>query len=299
MSTSNFTPISGNKSKKSKSSIFRVLSLITLFVTLVGVGVGYVMVQQGFNFRPKATSASRYLETYGWNGSCFTALSTIKYAARYQCPGKIENYASGCQDSTTGAWQYNSVLNPLTSNGQSNVCILPDGSNGPKDGNGCFTQQLDLQNGVPGSPQGFYSFDSCPPSNPKPPAVTTCDGGFYCDGRPVLNSTIGQVVCGNGDSNWTGYNWKCGTDGKWFPLHTQCNMCVVVPTATPFPTPTPGPNSTPTPSPRPTITPTPISPTPTPKPPTPTPTIPACIQPSSPANVRINCPLCSQVSPAQ
>ena len=266
MSTSNFTPISGNKSKKGKSSIFRVLSLITLFVTLVGVGVGYVMVQQGFNFRPKATSASRYLETYGWNGSCFAALST---------------------------------LNPLTSNGQSNVCILPDGSNGPKDGNGCFTQQLDLQNGVPGSPQGFYSFDSCPPSNPKPPAVTTCDGGFYCDGRLVLNSTIGQVVCGNGDSNWTGYNWKCGTDGKWFPLHTQCNMCVVVPTATPFPTPTPGPNSTPTPSPRPTITPTPISPTPTPKPPTPTPTIPACIQPSSPANVRINCPLCSQVSTAQ
>lgn len=287
MSDSNFTPISSKTSQKKKSSsIFKVLGLLTIFVTFIGIGVGYVMVQQGFNFRPKATSASRNLAKYGWNGSCFTALSTIRYGARYQCPGKISNYANGCQGGVskrTGNWQYNSTTHPLTTNGKSNVCIVPNGSDGPKDSNGCFTQQLDVDSGNAGSPEGFYSFDNCgptTPANPKQPAITTCEGGFYCNGSPVVGSTIGQVVCGGGDASWSGYNWQCGTDGKWFPLHTTCNMCVAIPTPTPTPT-------------------VPDIPVPTPvvtEVPTPTPTVPACVGPSTPTNVHINCPLCSQSS---
>lgn len=286
MRTSNFTPISGKKLKKNKSSVFRVMSLITLFVMLVGVGVGYVMVQQGFNFKPKAASVGGHLARNGWDGRCFQNTSLFRYGARYQCPGRIGNYPQGCQgagSNRTGAWQYNSVLHPLGAQGQSNVCTSPTGNDGPKDANGCFTQQLDVDDGSGGSPEGFYSFDSCAstPTDPKPPTPTTCDGGLYCDGSPVVNSTIGQIVCGGGDANWSGYNWQCGTDGKWFPLHTTCNMCVVTPTSTPTPTPTETPEITST-------------PTPTPSP-TPTPTPPACIEPEVPANVRINCPLCSQL----
>ncbi len=293
MSPSNFTPISGKNSKKKKSSILKVVSLLTLLVTFIGVGVGYVMVQRGFNFRPKATTISRNLVKYGWNGTCFTNASIFKYGARYQCPGKIELYGNGCQGSVskrTGHWEYNSVQNPLTTNGQSNVCIVPDGSDGPKDSNGCFTQQLDVDDGSAGSPEGFYSFDSCGspvPTDPKPPAVTTCTGGLYCDNTPVISPAIGDVVCGLGDANWSGYESRCDENGKWAFLGTRCNRCVVTPTpAVPILTPTPSPypytSPTVTPSPTPTVT------------PTPTPAV--CIAPLAPANVHINCPLCSQAA---
>lgn len=232
MSASNFTPISGKKLTKNKGSIFKILSFITLFVMFVGVGVGYVMVQQGFNFRPKATNRGGNLAKNGWNGSCFTKTSVFKYGARYQCPGKINLYGGGCQGSVskrTGHWQYNSTKYPLTTNGKSNVCIVPDGRDGPKDSKGCFTQQLDVDDGSAGSPEGFYSFDNCggsTPTDPKPPAST--------------------------------------------------------------PTPTPTAKPTPTNTPTPTMTPA-VSVTPSPSP-----TPPACFAPTTPANVHINCPLCSQ-----
>lgn len=245
MSASNFTPITGkDSSQKKSSSKLKIFSLISLFVMIVGVGVGYLMVKQGFIFRPKAESRSNNLGLYKWNGTCFTKFSGagisngIDHAARYQCPGKISNYGGGCQTSNgarTGKWDYNKI--PLHINGVSQVCIDPSGDSGPKDADGCFTQQLDIDNGGGREPEAFYSFDDCKP-NPTP---------------------------------------------------TQ-----------PPPTPTPPPGSTPTPIPTQTPTPTPppdSTPTPTPPPDsTPTPTPPACVNPATPANVHINCPLCDQAN---
>ncbi len=132
------------------------------------------MVRQGFNLQPRAATASRNLTLYGWNGRCFTNLSSITWAARYQCPGKIGNYANGCQGSVskqTGSWGKSSM-----GNGASSVVCITGGSEGPKDANGCFTQQLDVDNGSAGSPEGFYSFDSCGskpvPTDPKVPEPT-------------------------------------------------------------------------------------------------------------------------------
>ena len=82
MSASNFTPITGKvSSKKKSSSKLKIFSLISLFVMIIGVGVGYVMVYKGFNFRPKAASIGRGLVRYGWNGSCFTKFSGGKIAS--------------------------------------------------------------------------------------------------------------------------------------------------------------------------------------------------------------------------
>ena len=260
MSAKNFTPIADKTSSKKKSSTkIKIISLISLFVMIVGVGVGYVMVKRGFIFQPKATNRGNHLVQYGWNGSCFTKFSGagipdgIDHAARYQCPGKINQWGAGCQGSgskRTGKWDYNRI--PLHINGVSQVCIELNGESGPKDANGCFTQQLDLDDGKGGSPEAFYSFDSCKNNDPKPPAET-----------PTPTPTIPPEP---------------------------------TPTLTPTATPTPPPGSTPTPIP--TATPIPTS-TPTPPPnstPTPTPTPPACVNPATPANVHINCPLCDQSS---
>lgn len=239
MSAKNFTPISGKDSfKKKSSSRLKIISLISLFVMIVGVGVGYVMVKRGFIFQPKAASRGWHLSQYGWDGRCFTKFNGagipdgIDHANRYQCPGKITTYAaSGCQKSNgsrTGTWSYNKI--PLHINGVSQVCLDPSGNSGPKDAQGCFTQQLDLDDGKGGGPEAFYSYDDCKPNDPKPPATP--------------------------------------------------------PTATP----TPPQSSTPTPPPEATITPTP------PPGSTPTPTPPYCVNPGTPANVHINCPLCNQAS---
>ena len=171
------------------------------FVTVVGLtfalALGFFVVNQG-NFVakgegekvlgsatsgasvvPKATTYSRNLVKYGWDGKCFQKTSLFKFGARYQCKGKIGNYPQGCQgrvSKRTGVWQYNSRLNPLSVQGQSNVCIVPSGKDGPKDSNGCFTQQLIVDDGSAGSPEGFYSFDSCggpTPTDPKPTAKPT------------------------------------------------------------------------------------------------------------------------------
>ncbi len=253
MSVSNFTPIAGkNSSKKKSSSKLKIISLISMFVMIVGVGVGYVMVKQGFIFRPKAESRGNNLGTYVWNGSCFTKFSGsgisngIDHAALYQCPGKIGLYGGGCQTSKGKklvTWHW--INNPLHINGVSQVCIDPSGNNGPKDADGCFTQQLDLDNGDGNSPEAFYSYDSCKTNDPKPPAE-----------QPTP-----------------------------------------IPTTPPEFTPTP-PESTPTPPPGTTPTPPPeSSPTPTlPPDSTPTPTIPACVNPGTPTNVHINCPLCDQAN---
>lgn len=202
----------------------------------VGVGVGYVMVQQGFSFRSFAKDPGLNLAKYGWDSKtgCFTKFTgtgqgfPITYAARYQCPGPLSLYRQGCQGSgtQTGRW----TRSTFVTNGKSNVCLVRDGSNGKKDANGCFTQQLDLSDGVSsGTPEGFYSISACTPTkptDPKPPAST--------------------------------------------------------------PTPTPTAKPTPTNTPTPTMTPA-VSVTPSPSP-----TPPACFAPTTPANVHINCPLCSQ-----
>lgn len=190
MNPSNFTPIAGkNSSKKKSSSVFKIVGIVSLVVMLVGVGVGYLMVSQGFVFQQKAASRGGGLFKYGWNGSCFTRFSkgkygayvitnTVDHAARYQCPGKITTYAaSGCQKSQgsqTGKWDYNKI--PLKINGVSQVCIDPTGDSGPKDANGCFTQQLDLEDNQAPGPEAFYSYDDCIPSPtpttpPPPPEV--------------------------------------------------------------------------------------------------------------------------------
>lgn len=251
MSASNFTPISGKDSiKKKSSSRLKIISLISLFVMIVGAGVGYVMISKGFIFQPKAASRGGSLIKYGWNGSCFTRFSkgtygayvitnTVDHAARYQCAGKITTYAaSGCQKSNgsrTGVWDYNKI--PLKINGVSQVCLDPTGNSGPKDANGCFTQQLDLDDGSGGGPEAFYSYDDCKPNptpTPIPPTPTVPP-----DSTPTPTPTV--------------------------PPYST-------PTATPTPTPTPPPNSTPTPTP------------------------PYCVNPGTPANVHINCPLCNQAS---
>ncbi len=246
MNASNFTPIAGKDSPKKKSSSkLKIFSLISLFVMIVGVGVSYVMVRQGFIFQPKAASRGGSLIKYGWNGSCFTRFSkgtygaytitnTVDHARRYQCPGKITTYAaSGCQKSNgsrTGVWDYNKI--PLHINGVSQVCLDPSGNSGPKDSNGCFTQQLDLEDNQAPGPEAFYSYDDCTPTNPKPPA------------------------------------------------------------SSPTPIPTQPPESTPTPTQPPESTPTPTPPPGS----TPTPTPPYCVNPGTPANVHINCPLCDQAN---
>jgi len=189
MNSSNFTPISdSDSSKKKSSSKLKIISLISIFVMIVGVGVGYMMVSQGFIFQPKAASRGGSLIKYGWNGTCFTRFSkgkygayeikdTIDHAARYQCPGKITTYAAtGCQKSNgsrTGVWDYNKI--PLHINGVSQVCIDPTGNNGPKDADGCFTEQLDLDDGKGGAPEAFYSYDNCKTNDPKPPATPPTD----------------------------------------------------------------------------------------------------------------------------
>lgn len=154
---------------------------MTGVVMLLGVVVGYLLVQQGFNFQPRAQTYGRGLATYGWNGVCFSNLTGIKYGALYQCAGKITNYPQGCQGSVSKrlyAWSYKSTTFPLISNGKSNVCIVVGGASAPKDANGCYTQQLDVDNGSAGSPEGFYSYDSCSsskptPTNPKPTNTPT------------------------------------------------------------------------------------------------------------------------------
>lgn len=182
MSARNFTPFAGKGSiKKKSSSKLKIWSIVSLFVILVGVGVGYIMVSQGFIFQPNAATRGANLSKYGWNGTCFTKFSGsgitngIDHGARYQCPGPLSLYSrSGCQSSLglqTGKWDYNKI--PLKVGGVSQVCIEPSGASGPKDKDGCFTQQLDIDNGDGGSPEGFYSFDSCTPTTPPVPTPTS------------------------------------------------------------------------------------------------------------------------------
>ncbi len=100
----------------------------------------------------------------------------------------------------------------------------------------CKTTSVDTGGGGGG---GNDTTGGVPPADPKPPTVTTCTGGLYCDNTPVISPAIGDVVCGLGDANWSGYESKCAPDGTWTFLGTKCNKCVVTPTPTTTPTATP------------------------------------------------------------
>ena len=184
MSQNNFTPVGQKKSSKQRSHLAKIIGAGSAIVMLFGILVGYVMVQQGFTFSSFAQNPGKGWTKYGWNGTCFTKFTDkvsgpgtgfpITLAARYQCPGPFSLYSkTGCQGKygkQTGRW----TPSTFYVNGKSQVCIIPNGSNGPKDSKGCFTQQLDINDGASSaSPEGFYSFQNCTSSNPDPKPTST------------------------------------------------------------------------------------------------------------------------------
>ena len=62
------------------------------------------------------------------------------------------------------------------------------------------------------------------------PPPTTCAGGSYCNGSPVINSTIGQVICGGGTCGTGNCEYLCTSSGNWFPNGNSCNLCTGTPT---------------------------------------------------------------------
>jgi len=179
MTQSNFTPVKLKQTKR-RPHIAKVIGFATTFVILIGVVVGYTVTQQGFNYKSSAVDPQKNTKLFGWDGNCFTKFTvegppkyTIDVGMRYQCPGPHSLYSkSGCQSkqgARTGYWSWN--LGNMRTNGKSNVCLDRTGATGPKDANGCFTQQLDLgdyQSGEPG-PEAFYTISSCTPDKPTDP----------------------------------------------------------------------------------------------------------------------------------
>ena len=160
---------------RNPDNLAKIDKYVTASVMILGVVAGFVILQQGINFQPRAQTSGRNLPMYGWNGMCFSKLTEVKYASLNQCAGKITNYPKGCQGSVGKrlfAWSFKSATFPLVSNGKSNVCILFRGSPSPKDTDGCYTQQLNVDDGGGGMPEGYYTYDSCSsklsPTNPKP-----------------------------------------------------------------------------------------------------------------------------------